>query len=287
MSANKIAETSTSTGTGDFTLDGAWSQPGTFNTGNRSFNSFYGLNHYFPYMIQDTAGNWEKGRGYLSAASTLVRDSVVDNSLGTTALIDFSSGSKLVMVPVDAGSDWFLSLQASCVIQSAHIFGGGGGGQVLSADRIYLTPFLVKRPFKITTAQVEVTTAGAGSSIRVALYSVKAISTTSASLIKITTDAVFDSTTTGAKSSAVVGAVGAGMYVAAITCSATAPTIRWNSSSTAHMDTGLYTSAVGAPSACLQKDVAGASSGLPASITGSVSASFTYSPRILFGGAFL
>ena len=111
MSANKIAETSLSTGTGNFTLAGAWSVPSSFITGNRTFNSFYGLNHRFPYMIQDQLGNWEKGVGYLSGATTLVRERVIDNSLGTTALINFTAGDKLVMVPTDAGAD--LNLTAS------------------------------------------------------------------------------------------------------------------------------------------------------------------------------
>lgn len=286
MSANKIAETSTSTGTGDFTLDGAWSQAGTFNTGNRSFNSFYGLNHYFPYMIQDTAGNWEKGRGYLSAAATLVRDTVTDNSLGTTDLINFGAGAKLVMIPVDAGADWSLDLQSGCVIQSAHVFNSGGGAQVLTNDRVFLTPFLVKRPFKITSAQIEVTTAVASSSVRAALYSAKALTLTAANLRKITTDAVFDSTTTGAKSSGMVGTAGAGMYVIAVVSSG-GPSLRWNSGGAGHLDFGMYTSIGSSTGYCSRQDIAGAGSALPSSITGTTIASFSYTPRVYLGGSFL
>jgi hypothetical protein len=169
MSANNIAETSTSTGTGNFTLAGAWSQSGTFNTGNLTFNSFYGTNHVFPYMIRDTSGNWESGEGYLSASTTLVRQNVFNNSLGTTAKINFSAGDKLVFVPTDArafGAKMMNKTAYSSTGQSV----GMRGSITLSANTMYVAPHLIIAPCRITTIAFLVRTAAASSTMRVGIY---------------------------------------------------------------------------------------------------------------------
>ena len=182
MSANKIAETSTSTGTGNITLAGAWSVPSSFITGNRTFNSFYGLNHYFPYMIQDQSGNWEKGVGYLSDSTTLVRQSVVDNSAGTTALIDFPAGDKLVMVPSDAGSDWPQLMASGNAILTAHQFGASAATLAMVANRVVLTPFLAKRPLIVSGFMMDIATVAAGTIVRGGIYSIGSLDLANASL---------------------------------------------------------------------------------------------------------
>jgi hypothetical protein len=170
MSANNIAETSTSTGTGSFTLAGAWSQSGTFNTGNITFNGFYGTNHVFPYMIRDTSGNWESGEGYLSASTTLVRQNVFNNSLGTTAKIDFPSGDKLVFVPTDARSFGSRMLNQVNYVLSSNFY--GIRGQItMTANRLYITPHIIQAPVHLTTlAHVIRTAAAGGSTMRVGIY---------------------------------------------------------------------------------------------------------------------
>ena len=87
--ADRVKETSTTTGTGSVTLDGA-------ATGFRSFNSAFGTNTYFYYAIQDANGSgWETGRGYLSASTTLVRD-VVHKSSNSNSVISLSAGTHTV-----------------------------------------------------------------------------------------------------------------------------------------------------------------------------------------------
>ncbi len=84
---DRVNETSTTTGTGDFTLDGAVTQ-------YRSFNAAFGLNVWFSYVIKGQTGSeWEVGEGYLSASTTLVRGEV-SRSSSSDALVNFSAGTK-------------------------------------------------------------------------------------------------------------------------------------------------------------------------------------------------
>lgn len=86
--ADRVKETSTSTGTGDFTLLGAVSQ---FD----GFNAEFGLNTWFEYAIAGQTGTeWETGVGYLSATTTLVRALPKDGSAGLETLVSFSAGTK-------------------------------------------------------------------------------------------------------------------------------------------------------------------------------------------------
>lgn len=269
MSANKIAETSTSTGTGNFTLDGAWSQAGTFNTGNRTFNSFYGLNHYFPYMIQDTVGNWEKGVGYLSSASTLVRSAITNNSLGTTAAINFVAGSKLVMVPTDAGYLQPYSIPSGNVVQTVHQFGVSGGTIGSNTDVIRLCPFVAARPMDVTGLMFEVTTGIASSFVRCGIYSVLSYNPSFADFRLVSTQATVPSDTASNKDCAITARLGAGMYVLAYVSNLN-PTLRANQAGV--MDVGLTASAAGSISnqQMYQMTIAGASTSLPSTITGAL-----------------
>lgn len=87
--ADRVKETSTTTGTGDITLAGA--ATGGFVT----FNAAFGIQVFFPYTIQLTASNeWEEGDGYLSASATLVRARPIIGSAGANTLVNFSAGTK-------------------------------------------------------------------------------------------------------------------------------------------------------------------------------------------------
>lgn len=265
MSANKIAETSTSTGTGNFTLDGAWSQSGTYNTGNRTFDSFYGLNHYFPYMIQDQSGNWEKGIGYLSATTTLVRDAVTDNSAGTTTQINFASGSKLVMVPSDAGAAWPQSIVSGNVIRGANLRAITSGTLAVTADRLYLTPFLAKRPMKVSAISFEVSTLAASTDVRCGIYSTGAINTSSPKLSLITgSEGTVSSASTGSKDVTVDCEIGQGYYFIGMSSTGT-PTLR--TTTAALEDIGQFSTVNATYNTAWYRDSAGSSAALPASIT--------------------
>lgn len=85
---DRVKETSTTVGTGTFTLAGA-------AAGYSSFASIGNGNTTF-YTIADQVGNnWEVGIGtYTASGTTLSRDTVLANSAGTTAKITFTAGIK-------------------------------------------------------------------------------------------------------------------------------------------------------------------------------------------------
>jgi hypothetical protein len=89
---DRVLESSTSSGTGSFTLTGA-------QTGYQSFTAIGNGNTTY-YTIQGKnpdgtlTGEWEVGVGTWSTGNTLSRDTVLSNSLGTTDKIVFSDGDK-------------------------------------------------------------------------------------------------------------------------------------------------------------------------------------------------
>lgn len=83
---DRIKEVTTTTGTGTITLAGA-------STGFRSFADIGNANTTY-YCISNN-NEFEVGVGtYTASGTTLSRDTVLSNSLGTTAKINFSAGSK-------------------------------------------------------------------------------------------------------------------------------------------------------------------------------------------------
>ena len=97
---DRIKETSTTVGTGDFTLAGAVSQ-------FRAFSSVFtaGAAGVYDPLYYCIAGQgtteWEVGKGHLSAATTLVRD-VVFSSSNSNHLVNFSAGTKDVFNTITA-----------------------------------------------------------------------------------------------------------------------------------------------------------------------------------------
>lgn len=94
--ADRVKDTTTTTGTGDITLDA--SPP----TGYQSFDAGVGQGQWFTYAIVGGA-EWEVGLGYLSASTTLVRDTVYESS-NSNALVAFSAGTKTVILTWSAAS---------------------------------------------------------------------------------------------------------------------------------------------------------------------------------------
>jgi hypothetical protein len=96
--ADRVKETTTTTGTGTVTLLGA-------STGFQSFAAVGDANTTYYCIAGQTTSQWEVGIGtYTSAGTTLSRDTVLANSAGTqpTALT-FSAGTKDVFVTYPAG----------------------------------------------------------------------------------------------------------------------------------------------------------------------------------------
>lgn len=88
MFGPRIQETSTTTGTGDFTL------AGSAGVGLRTFNAEFGTTKSFSYAIVGrTTGEWEEGIGYLTSSTNLVRKSVIRSS-NSNALVNFTADTK-------------------------------------------------------------------------------------------------------------------------------------------------------------------------------------------------
>ena len=92
---DRVKETTTVTGTGNVTLLGAVTQ-------FQSFSNAYVLNEPLYYaIVGQTGSEWEVGRGYLTATSTLVRDTVFESS-NANALVSFSAGTKDIFATIPA-----------------------------------------------------------------------------------------------------------------------------------------------------------------------------------------
>lgn len=93
--ADRVKESSTSTGLGNIILAGTL-------TGFRTFASIIAVGESFYYCIDGgTSGEWEVGIGVLTDATTLVRSSVLSSS-SANAAVSFSAGTKTVFVTIAA-----------------------------------------------------------------------------------------------------------------------------------------------------------------------------------------
>ena len=95
--ADRVRETTTSTGTGTITLSG------TAPTGFQTFGTGIGNANNTFYTIAG-GSEWEVGIGtYTAAGTTLSRDTVLASSAGGTTKVTFSAGTKDVFVTYPAG----------------------------------------------------------------------------------------------------------------------------------------------------------------------------------------
>lgn len=123
--ADRVQETTTSTGTGTITLAGAV-------TGFQSFAAVGNGNTTF-YTITDST-NWEVGIGtYTSSGTTLSRDTVLSSS-NSGSLVNFGAGTKNVFVTYPAGRSAYgltagtgISITAGNGTTTIAATGGGGG----------------------------------------------------------------------------------------------------------------------------------------------------------------
>jgi hypothetical protein len=93
---DRVQETSTTTGTGTFTLAGA-------STGFQSFSAIGNGNTTYYTIAAQGGSQWEVGIGtYTSSGTTLSRDTVLSSS-ASGAKVDFTAGVKNVFVTYPAG----------------------------------------------------------------------------------------------------------------------------------------------------------------------------------------
>ena len=94
--ADRVKETTTTTGTGTVTLLGA-------ATGFQSFSAIGNANTTYYCIAGQTGSEWEVGIGtYTSSGTTLSRDTVLASS-NSGSKVNFSAGTKDVFVTYPAG----------------------------------------------------------------------------------------------------------------------------------------------------------------------------------------
>ena len=134
---DRIYETTSTTGTGDLTLDGAVTD---FNP----FSDQFQIDQTAHYYIRSDAG-WEKGIGHLSDATTFVRDFVFSNSLGTAVKISLTGTSNVFnegSVSAPYGGDYFERMETNNLFRSAHVTSCILGEKTVEADKAYFMPYL-------------------------------------------------------------------------------------------------------------------------------------------------
>jgi len=103
---DRVQETSTTTGTGTFTLAGAVS-------GFQSFSVIGNANTTYYAIVGGT--EWEVGLGtYTSSGTTLARDTILESSNGGTA-VNFSAGTKNVFVTYPAEKGLYLDASGNAI----------------------------------------------------------------------------------------------------------------------------------------------------------------------------
>ena len=139
--ANRVWETSATTGTGSLTLAGAVANYQTFNSG-------YGTDVSFSYWIDNEAGDWEAGVGHLSASTTLVRDTILDNSAGTLVALSFTGDLQVFVQRSAQYSDFYARRNSSAInfaegwYISPHLAGDSlVDATNINANKVYLVPF--------------------------------------------------------------------------------------------------------------------------------------------------
>lgn len=114
--ADRVKETTTTTGTGTVTLLGA-------STGYQSFSAIGNANTTYYTIAGQTGSEWEVGIGtYTSSGTTLARTTVISSS-NSGSLVNFSAGTKDVFVTYPAE-------------YTANAVGGGIGAVLLNASTV-------------------------------------------------------------------------------------------------------------------------------------------------------
>ena len=100
VSADRVKETSTTVGTGVFTLDGT-------SAGFKTFSSVCGTGDRFYYtIVNNDSGEFEVGEGVLNATGEIIRQNILSSS-NSGSVVTFGAGSK----------DVFITAAASALVQ--------------------------------------------------------------------------------------------------------------------------------------------------------------------------
>ncbi len=125
--ADRVKETTTTTGTGTVTLGGA-------ATGFQSFTAIGNGNSTYYTIAGQGTNEWEVGIGtYTSSGTTLSRDTVLSSS-NSGSLVNFSSGTKDVFVTQPAGRTVYVGASNQTIYGANNA--QGNMGLLVNADLI-------------------------------------------------------------------------------------------------------------------------------------------------------
>lgn len=145
---DRIQETWSGTGTGNVALGGA---PLGYNTFGSVMTAPSDTTYYALVNPNAATTEWEVGIGTYSAANTLTRTTVLANSLGTTALISFTAGTKYVFI--DAPAAKLVLTDATGVIASPSISSPTFSGTILGTPAVDSTSSLSNQLFTLNFGQ--------------------------------------------------------------------------------------------------------------------------------------
>ncbi len=119
--ADRVRETTTTTGTGTITLTGPY-------TGFQAFSVIGNGNTTYYAIIDAATGAWEVGLGtYTLSGNTLSRDTVLSSSNGGAA-VNFSAGTKDVIITQPAARAVYLDSATNATIPGITLSGGTANG---------------------------------------------------------------------------------------------------------------------------------------------------------------
>jgi hypothetical protein len=155
--ADRVRETTTTTGTGSVTLGGAY-------TGFQTFSAAIGNTNTTYYTIANVvSGEWEVGIGtYGSAGNTLSRDTVLSSS-NAGSLVNFGSGTKDVFVTQPAGRAAYVSGTDIVAANSASLktnYGGTGLTSYTAGDLPYYATGTALSKLTVGTSNQVLTSSG-------------------------------------------------------------------------------------------------------------------------------
>jgi hypothetical protein len=124
--ADRVQETTTTTGTGDITLAGAV-------TGYQAFSSVLATSDSTYYTIADQSGsNWEVGLGTFTSPSTLARTTILSSS-NSGSVVTFGAGTKNVFITYPASRSTLTNSSNVVPVPT-----GGTGVATLTANNVIL-----------------------------------------------------------------------------------------------------------------------------------------------------
>lgn len=130
VSADRVSDTTTSTGTGNITLSG------TAPSGYRAFSTVLTTGDVFYYCIQSqTTAEWETGVGTYSGSNIFVRTSVIGSSNANSYVV-FSGGTKTVFMTLSAANTLQRAPSGTATLGTVSISGGSASGLALTGATI-------------------------------------------------------------------------------------------------------------------------------------------------------